>query len=135
MKNKEILVVGAGIAGCAVALALAKRGISVTIMTSPYDQRIYHASFIQHENLEEKVRELQKEHQERLCCTRAHEQLATLARKSIDELLEANYLVDRNGNIDIHRCLQEQLKEQDKVEWVTNLSVIELLTLDQHNLS
>ena len=134
MKTKEILVIGAGIAGCAVALALAKRGVAVTIMTSLFDQRVYHAPFIQHESLEEKVRELQRELQKQLNCSRAHEQLAALARKSIDELLEPNYLVDRNGNIDIHRCLQEQLKQQPHVEWISNYSVIELLTLDQHSL-
>jgi L-aspartate oxidase len=134
VKTTEILVIGAGIAGCAVALALAKRGVAVTIMTSPFDQRFYHSSFIQHESLEEKVRELQKGRQEQLSCSRAHEQLAQLARKSIDELLEPNYLVDRNGNIDIHRCLQEQLKQQTNVEWISNCNVIELLTLDQHSL-
>jgi L-aspartate oxidase len=134
VKTTEILVIGAGIAGCAVALALAKRGIAVTILTSPFDQRCYHAPFIQHESLEEKVRELQKGRQEQLSCSRAHEQLALLARKSIDELLEPNYLVDRNGNIDIHRCLQEQLKQQTHVEWISNCNVIELLTLDQHSL-
>ncbi len=133
MRTKDILVIGAGIAGCALALALAKRGISVTIMTSPFDQRIYHAPFIQHESLEEKVRELQKQKQEHLCCSRAHEQLANLARTSIDELLESNYLVDRHGNIDIHRCLQEQLKQQERVEWIFHHTVIELIMLDQHS--
>lgn len=134
MKTKEILVIGAGIAGCAVALALAKRGIPVTIMTSSFDQRVYHTPFIQHESLEEKVRELQREREEQLSCSRSHEQLGNLARKSIDELLESNYLVDRNGNIDIHRCLQEQLKQQTHVEWLSHHSVIELLTLDLHSL-
>jgi L-aspartate oxidase len=134
VKTREILVIGAGIAGCAVALALAKRGIAVTIMTSPFEQRVYHAPFVRHENLEEKVQELQREREGDPSCSRAHEQLATLARKSIDELLEPNYLVDRNGNIDIHRCLQEQLKQQARVEWISHHSVIELLTLDQHSL-
>lgn len=134
MKTKEILVIGAGIAGCAVALALAKRGIAVTIMTSPFDQRIYHAPFIKHESLEEKVKELQREKQEQLSCSRAYEQLASSARQGIDELLEPHYLIDRNGNIDIHRCLQEQLKEHAHVEWIPHHSVIELLTLDQHSL-
>lgn len=134
MRTKEILVVGAGIAGCAVALALAKRGISVTILTSSFDQRAYHAPFIQHDRLEETVRELQQTRQEQLSCSRAHEQLVYLARKSVDDLLESHYMVDRNGNIDIHRCLQEQLKQLSNVEWISHHSVVELLTLDQHSL-
>ncbi len=134
VKTKEILVIGAGIAGCAVALALAKRGIAVTIMTSPFDQRVYHASFIRHDSLEEKVRELQREKQEQVSCSRAYEHLSILARPSIDELLEPNYLVDRNGNIDIHRCLQDQLKQHSHVECISHHSVIELLTLDHHSL-
>lgn len=133
MRTKEILVIGAGIAGCAVALALAKRGIAVTIMTSPFDQRVYHASFIYQNNLEEKVRDLQKEKQEQMSCSRAYEQLMTLASQSIEELLEPNYLVDRNGYIDVHRCLQDQLKQHPQVEWFAHHSIIELLTLDQHS--
>lgn len=133
MKTKEILVVGAGIAGCAVALALAKRGLAVTIMRSPFDQHVYHAPFIRHDSLEEKVRDLKKERYEQLSCSRAYEQLETLARPSIDELLEPNYLVDRHGNIDIHRCLQEQLKQYPQVEWHSSHTLIELLTLDQHS--
>lgn len=134
VKTKQILVIGAGIAGCAIALALAKRGVSVTIMTSPCDQRNSLKPSIQHENLEKKVRDLQGEHHEQLSCSRAYEQLATLARKSIDELLEPNYLVDRNGNIDIHRCLLDQLKSYTQVEWLTYYSLIELLILDQHSI-
>ncbi len=56
MKVKDVLVVGAGIAGCAVALALAKRGVPVTIVTSSFDQRAYHAPFIQHGQFEDKLR-------------------------------------------------------------------------------
>lgn len=134
MKTKEILVIGAGIAGCAVALALAKRGLAVTIMTSSFDQRIYHhAPFIRREILEEKICELKKERPEHLTCLRAYEQLVMFAQQSIDEFLEPNYLVDRNGNIDIHRCLQEQLKQHPQVEWLSHHSVVELLTLDQHS--
>jgi L-aspartate oxidase len=134
VKTKEILVIGAGIAGCAVALALAKRGIPVTIVTSSLDQRLYHMPVIQQEKLEEKVEDLQRERREQPCCSWAHEQLATLARRSLDELLESNCPVDRNGNMDIHRCLQEQLKQQSYIEWLSHHSVIELLTLDQHSL-
>jgi L-aspartate oxidase len=133
VKTKEILVVGAGIAGCAVALALAKRGIGVTIMTSLIDQRVY-PPFIQRDSLQETVHALQKERQDQMSCSRAHEQLAALAGKSIEELLEPNFLVDRNGNIDIHRCLQEQLKQQPHVEWISHHSVVELLMLDQHSM-
>jgi L-aspartate oxidase len=134
VRTKQILVIGAGIAGCAVALALAKRGLYVTILTSSFDQRAYHAPFIRHDRLEETVRELQQTRQEQLSCSRAHEQLVYLARKSVDELLESHYMVDCNGNIDIHRCLQEQLKQQTNVEWISHHSVVELLTLDQHSL-
>lgn len=133
MKTKEILVVGAGIAGCAIALALAKRGVSVTIMTSSFDQRVYHAHFIQPDRLEESIWGLQRS-EEHLICSRAHEQLVHSARTSVDELLESHYFVDRNGNIDIHRCLQEQLKQYSHVEWISNHSLIELITLDKHSL-
>lgn len=133
MKTKEILVIGAGIAGCAVALALAKRGLSVTIMTSPFDRRVYHSAFLPHDSLEEKVRDLKKERQENQSCSRAFDQLALLARQSIEELLESNYLVDRHGNIDIHRSLLDQLNQNPQVEWYSHHSVIELLTLEQHS--
>lgn len=135
MKTREILIVGAGIAGCAVALALVKRGIGVTIMTSSFDQRLYHAPFIQHDKLTETVLEFQQTRQNQLSCSRSHEQLALLACRSIEELLESNYLVDRNGNVDIHRCLQEQLKQYPEVEWLSQHNLIEFLTLEQHSLN
>lgn len=132
MRTKEVLVIGAGIAGCAVALALAKRGVSVTIMTSPFDQRVYHSSFIHHDSLEEKVKSLQKEKQEQLNCSRAYDQLMTFAAQSVEELL-SNYLIDRNGNIDVYRCLQDQLRQHHLVEWLSHHSLIELMMLDQYS--
>lgn len=134
MKTKEVLVVGAGIAGCAVALALAKRNMAVTLVTSYHDQRIYHASFIQQDQLEEKIQALQEKMEEHLICSRANEQLIQLARLSVDELLGAHYLIDRNGNIDIYCCLQEQLKQFDFVEWISPYSFIDLITLDHYSL-
>lgn len=133
MKVKEVVVIGAGIAGCAVALALAKRGVPVTIITSSFDQRLYHAPFIQHEQLEDRVCSLQQASREQKSCSRAMSQLAALARKSVDDLLGSNYSVDRNGNVDIHRCLQEQLKQEPHVEWISNHSLLELLTLHKHS--
>lgn len=134
MDNKDVLIIGAGISGCAVALALAKREVSVTILTSFLDERIYHASFIQREQLDEKVWDLQKGVMEQVSCSRATEQLISFANKSVEELLEGHCLVDRNGNIDIHRCLQDQLKQLPNVEWITNHTLIELITLHQHSL-
>lgn len=134
MKIKDVLVIGAGISGCAVALALAKRGLPVTILTSSLDERIYHAPFIQREQLEEKIRGLQKGVMEQVSCLRATEQLAAFAKISVEELLESHCFVDRNGNIDIHRCLQEQLKQLPEVEWISNHSLLEILTLHQHSM-
>lgn len=133
MKLKEVLIIGAGIAGCSAALALAKKGIHVTIATSPLDERLYHAPFIQHEEFEIKLLEIQKGVDEQVSCFRAAEQLTTLARKSVGELLESHYLIDRNGNVDIHRCLQDQLKQHPNVDWLSNHTLIELLTLHQHS--
>jgi len=120
-------------AGCAVALALAKKGIVVTIMTSPFDERGCHVPWMRRESLEEKVQDLQTERGEPWNCSRAHEQLAMLAQQSVEELLGSNNWVDGNGNIDIHRCLHDQLKEYPQVEWMSHHRLIELLTLDRHS--
>lgn len=133
MKVREVLVIGAGISGCAAALALAKRGIPVTILTSSLDERIYHAPFIQSDHLEEKVWSLQQGVQEQVSCLRATEQLIAFARKSTEELLDSNCLIDRNGNIDIHRSLQDQLKQIPHVEWIANHTLLEIITLHQHS--
>jgi len=132
-KIRDVLVIGAGIAGCSVALALARKGVNVSIVTSEFDQRTYHSTFVQHEHFEEKVFSLQSDRMTELCCSRAADQLMNHSRRSVTELLETHYLVDRNGNVDIHRCLQEQLKLLSNVEWLSNCSLIELLTLHQHS--
>lgn len=134
MKVRDVLIVGAGIAGCAAALALVKRGIAVTIITSAYDERVYHAPFIGHDQLEEGGRELQALFHEDLSSSCAFDQLASQVNKSSDELLKSHYLIDRNGNIDIHRCLKEQLQQHTCLEWLSHHTLIELLTLDQHSL-
>jgi L-aspartate oxidase len=132
-KSREVLIIGAGIAGCAAALALAKKGIPVTIMTSSFDQRTYHAFFPQMDQLEEQIRHFRQNIEERSRCLRAVEQLSQLAKKSVDELLEPEYLIDKRGNLDIHRCLQEQLKQHAHIEWIPHHSAIELLTLETHS--
>ncbi len=133
MKTCEVIVVGAGIAGYAVALALAKKGIPVTMMALSFDQRIYHSHFIKNDQLENKIQSLQAGNQEQLVCPRAYEQLAQFARSSFDELVDMNHLIDRNGNIDIYRALQQQLQQQPCVEWITNHSLIDLLTVERHS--
>lgn len=132
MKPKDVVVIGAGIAGCAVALAIAKRNIPVTIMTSSFDQRIYHGHFTKLESLEEKLRGL-KDSYRHAGCARAADQLVNCSRASIDELLESHLLVDRSGNVDLHRSLQEQLRQMPHVEWAAQHTVVELLTLEQHS--
>ncbi len=133
MKIRDVLVLGAGIAGCSVALALAKKGVNVAILTSSLDQRIYHSTFVQHDDLEAKLKSLQVGPLPDLCCNRAADQLINHSKRCVNELLEPHYLVDRNGNIDIHRCLQEQLNQLPNVEWLLNCSLIELMTLHQHS--
>lgn len=130
MKVRDVIVIGAGIAGCGVALALAKRGIPVTILTPPLDQRTYHSSFIKMEHLENRLQDLPDN-----CngCSRAMEQLIMMSKGSIQELLSPHYLVDRFGNLDIHRCLQEQLQQIPHVEWLTHYHAFELLTLEGHS--
>lgn len=134
MKKKEVLVIGAGISGCAIALALAKRNIPVTIIASPSDQRTYHASFIHMHEFEDKMRSLQKGVESQLGCSRATDHLASQSKSAVDELLESHYLIDRNGNVDIYRSLQDQLKHMPHVEWIYNHSAIELLTLECHSV-
>ncbi|MBA3722408.1 MAG: FAD-binding protein [Parachlamydiaceae bacterium] len=131
MKPKEILIIGAGIAGCAVGLALAKRGIPVTIITSSFDQRIY-PPYLKIESLEERLENL-KESNLQLGCSKAMEQITTTARRSFDELLETHLQLDRHGTIDIHRCLLDQLKLIQHVEWYSQYTVVELLTLEHHS--
>jgi len=131
---KEVIVIGAGISGCATALALAKRDIHVTILTSSFDERIYYAPFIQQDELEKKIRELQKGVKDNLTCLRANEQLIAYGEKSINELLEEQCFIDRKGNIDIHRSLIDRLKQLPQVEWISRHSLLELITLHQHSL-
>lgn len=131
MEAKEVLVIGAGIAGCATALALAKRGISVAIATSSADQRVYHGSFIQDEFLQDDLPKLPELLHASLSSPRAVEQLHKLAKKSVHELVSENYTVDRHGNVDIHLCLQEQLRTLSNVEWLEHHVLLDLITLER----
>ena len=83
--------------------------------------------------MEECVKNLSEGKEERFSCSRAYEQLSTLGLTSVDELLSLHECIDRHGNIDVLRCLQEQLKQYSHVEWLSDHTVIELLTLDRHS--
>lgn len=128
MKVREVIVVGAGITGCAVSVALARRGVAVTILTSPHDQRHYQNSSLKMENLEENLQKLYENGQG----SRSLDQLLLTAREAIKEFISPD-VVDRFGNLEIHRFLQEQLKDMPNVEWLTNHHAFELLTLEAHS--
>lgn len=132
MKIKDVLIIGAGISGYSAALALAKREIPVAIMTSCSDQQTYCSSFIKIESLEERLKCL-RDGYPYVGCSRAMEQFTTSSQKSLDELLQTRFLSDRYGRVDIHRCLEEQLKLMPHVEWIMNHTAIELLTLEAHS--
>ncbi len=134
MAIREVIIIGAGISGCATALALAQKDIPVTILTSSLDERIYHAPFIQKEELEKKIITLQEGVKQSLSCLRANEQLIAYGEKSVSQLIGEYCFIDRKGNIDIHRSLIEQLKQLPQVEWISNHSLLELVTLHQHSL-
>lgn len=127
---KDVLILGAGIAGCALALALVKRGISVTLATCPSDQRVYHGSFVKDEFLQNDVARLPELIDVEQSSSRSVELLVKLAKKSIQELLAENYTVDRNGNVDIYRCLQQQLAGFSQVEWLPSHVLVDLITLE-----
>lgn len=124
MSVKDVLIIGAGIAGCSVALALAKRNIPVTLVTSQFDQRTYHASFAKSLHLDQTF-----PFQEGTMCPRAWEHIQQMSSKSVEELL---------GTLDpcpdVHKKLQEQLKEMPQVEWLSHHTALDLLTLDGHSL-
>lgn len=123
MDVKEVLIIGAGIAGCLAALAVAKRNIPVTLVTSSFDQRTYHASFTKPLALDESFT-----FQEGFMCSRAWEQLQSLWKKSIEELIGQN-----DAPLDIHKRLQEELKALPHVEWLSHHTALDLLTLESYS--
>lgn len=133
MKLKEVLVIGDGIAGCAAALALAKKGIVVTIVSAPSETSLANGPYIAYERFTNLIQELQSATPDYSSCSRAYEQLTTLGGRSVEELLASQESLDRYGNIDVSRCLHEQLKLFPQVEWMSQHTVIELLTLEHHS--
>jgi L-aspartate oxidase len=121
---KDILIIGAGIAGCAAALALAQKGINVTVVFSHFDQRIYHASFANDPQLPSTLT-----FQEKNMCPRAWEQLHHSYQKSIEELLGHSI-----SSFDIHKALQDRLQQYSNVEWLSHHTAVDLLTLESHSL-
>jgi L-aspartate oxidase len=133
MAPKEVLVIGGGISGCAAALAVAKKGIPVSILTSSQDQRVYHSSFIPPDGIQNHLIALRAVDRG-VGCGRAAERLLHFVEKSVVELLDLDLLAEIPVNFDVHECLKRQLKEIPHVEWITGHSVIDLLTIENHSL-
>lgn len=133
MKPKEVLVIGGGIAGYAAALAIAKKKIPVTVVASPAERRIYHSSCIGPAGSEPSFNEIRAADRQN-GCMRAREQLIRFSAKNIEELLGPGTISERQGNIDVHKFLEEQLKQMPDIEWMKQHTVIELLTLENHSV-
>lgn len=134
MNTKEVIIVGSGIAGCSLALGLAKRGASVTIVThSEVDQPDIDSFAISQEIIDHALQDFQSKCDEK-CCARAHEQLHSLAKHSIEELFGSDFFIEKKNNACIQDYLKEQLSKFPQVEWLYNYSLIEILTLEKNSL-
>lgn len=123
MKPKDVLIIGAGISGCAIALALAKRGVGVAILAADSDQRHHYATYLSQQQVTNQNQISNSE-----SCPRALEQLYSVCKKSVEELLGSEY-----DQKDVYSSLQEQLKAYSQVEWLRKHTTIELITLDKHS--
>lgn len=124
MKSKDVLIIGAGISGCAMALALAKRGVAVTLIAAAADQRHY-PSLTLPTSIVNNPQSIPLSE----ACPRALEHFYTSAKKNIEELLGVDF-----DQVDIYKSLQDQLKACSNVEWLTKHTALELITLDRHSL-
>lgn len=133
METKEVLILGAGIEGCLAALALVKKGVPVTLVTSSLDQRDYHEPFLKKDQIEERVLTIKKNALgQSVSCPQAIEQFDQWAKKSLEEL-GFNDLSEQQSVKEIHSSLLTQLRQMDQVEWLSNHSPLELLTLEEHS--
>lgn len=130
MKSKEVLIIGAGVAGCLTALALAKRGVAVALLGSPSGA---HSLFLSRSELDTALRTLADARDETLCCPRAFEQFSTLANASLDNLLLKLECIEKNGYIDVLHTLKEALSHTSAVEWLSDYEAMDLLTLERHS--
>ena len=134
MNTKEVIIVGSGIAGCSLALALAKRGVSVTIVThSAMEKQETDTFTISQEIIESALQNFQLKCDEK-CCARAYEQIQSCAKHSLDELFGEDFFTEKKSVTCIQSYLKDQLAKFSQVEWLYKHSLIEILTLEKNSL-
>jgi aspartate oxidase len=133
MQCKDVLIIGSGIAGCLMALALAKRGISVAILTEQTEEEFNQSSFfIDLERVKESVLKFSaNEETDESAPPLAFEHLNALAARSLEEFFSTAFDLPNEANLFNH--LKIQLDCYSDVEWIFNASLVELLTLEQHS--
>jgi L-aspartate oxidase len=120
---KNVLIIGGGLSGCSLALALAKRDVSVTIIDSLPQQRRFDPSVVITET--DSSTSLFNSHDN---CPRAMEQITSSSINSIKELVPSLPCSD------IYKTIIDQLKEYPQIEWMNDHLVLDLITLDNHSL-
>lgn len=123
MKVREVVVIGDGLAGCAVAYELIKRDIPVSIV-SLYPKKRTQGIF-QSEGIEA-FNTLKLHEGNSQLCPRAFENMTSWFQKIYDE-----WFSTASDEVNIHAELYEKLIGSHQVEWLNRHVPIELLTLEK----
>lgn len=130
MESREVLVIGSGVSGCASALALAQKGIPVTLISMSANHSSCGPCILpdQIEKANKHLETLQKSHQSILI-----EHFKEWALKSLKEGCCVQEGKDQQTLVDILNRLQQQLRQYPHVEWKTDYQLVELITLERHS--
>lgn len=139
MQKKEVLIIGTDLAGCAVGLALAKKGIPVAIIPSCLSQKDEPMPLANTLSLE-KLEDLQAKFVlQGGCCesfegnVQAQDHLLEAGMTALQEILEGEQ-ASRHSHDSLVEYMRGQLFCHPHVEWLLDFSAVELITLEHHSL-
>lgn len=129
MKVREVIVIGDGLAGCAVSYELVKRGISVSIIPSQQENKHLFFSLLNRRAIVESFETLKNHENDNCICPRAFENVVSSFQKVHDE-----WFSSAENGVNIYLSLIEKLKHSSfQVEWLNQHIAIELLTLEKNS--
>lgn len=136
----DVLIIGSGSAGCAAAIELAKRDVSVTLITTTSDVTEASSALARSkldglDGIDEAAKGLQ-EGGKGLACPRATEQFSRLAPAYLQDFLVGELKLDPSSEkigSSLMQALQQRMSEFPQITVLTRRTAIDLITLEKHS--
>lgn len=131
-QQREVLVIGSGIAGCAAAIALAHQGVPVTLIAQHSLDHSDRGPCVSSRHLKEAVAQIREQHEMQGYYPPISEHILEKLPAALEAFFHLSDEKEAESLIPLLSCLKEQL-QHPLIEIKSDYELVELITLDKHS--